>query len=547
MPNKTYINASHKSVKNINNIVLLITALLLLIANNTFADIYPSDNSKVNYRIIGFTFPVVKNATDFAVEIAGGMLMDGANFNGNITRSSNHTNKVVAEVQNFGSEYTWRALYYRNGVVIAKSDLYHFTVENSPLTDTNNTRLHVLSNSYKDQYYVLIEGALTIYDLKGNPVWYLPPSANAQGASEIKVSQDGTITMLMGAEANEIDYNGRLLWSAPKSVAPDDKSDVSFSFHHEFTKLGNGHYMALGNLAGKSEETMLENINYQQQLQKNGERVHFFKNPLHSQLYEFDSMGKLVWSWESTKYYEQSDIATLYRENFKKMAVHGHENAFYFDEKNSVIYLSFSTFNRIIKISYPSGEVLKTYGATYIAKGQPDVQLNNKKPEQALKNNFFTGQHSCKLTQNGELYLLNNNLNDTSGFPKIAIFKETKGGVLGGLEKVWEYECRIQEVTGRLDNSGGGCVSEMQNGDMFVLMNNPYNRALIVNRNKQLLWSAIPERKNENNDWNIISSYRSCIISRAQLENLIWKSYNQQQKASSKNNDISVTGNASKP
>ena len=39
-----------------------------------------------------------------------------------------------------------------------------------------------------------------------------------------------------------------------------------------------------------------------------------------------------------------------------------HENAFFFDEKNKVIYISFKYISTIIKLKYPEGIVLNTYG-----------------------------------------------------------------------------------------------------------------------------------------------------------------------------------------
>lgn len=522
MHTATLIKKNKRSPRPVKAIIFYFVFLIASYANLSFAAVFPPDNAHLNYRIIGFTFPAMANATDYAVEIAGGMLMDAQNFTGAITHSSAHTNKVVAEVPNFGSEYTWRAVYSKNGVVIGKSALYHFSIERTSFTDTTQTRLKILTNNYSEPYYVLVDGARTIYDLNGAPVWYLPPSQDEQGTSEMKVSPSGTITMLVGAGACEIDYNGRLLWTAPKKA--NETSDT-VSYHHEFTKLRNGHYMALGSSVSKDVGRLQENVSYQQQLQKNGQRLRFFKNPLHSQLYEFDSTGKLVWSWESTKYYEKSDIAALYRENFSKMAVHGHENAFYFDEKNSVVYLSFATFNRVIKISYPSGEVLKTYGPTYTSKGHADSKLTKVAPEHALANPMFNGQHSCRLNKNGDLYLLNNNMSDTTSFPKIVVFKETEDGANGGIKKIWEYECRIAGKKGKIENSGGGCVNEMENGDMFVMMNNPYSQTLIVNKDKKLMWSAIPERKNENNEWSILPSYRASVISRAELELLIYNTH----------------------
>jgi hypothetical protein len=378
-----------------------------------------------------------------------------------------------------------------------------------------------MTNNITAPYYLLTDGARTIYDLNGNPVWYLTDEASHNlGTNEMKVTSHGTITMLLGSDAYEVDYNGKQLWKAPTELTSVEDSLNKINYHHEFTKLNNGHYMAFGNPTLKADKNNM----YQTHLQKTGERLRFFKSPLQSQLYEYDQSGKLVWKWDASQYYAQSDILALYKENYAKHAIHGHENSFYFDQKNSAIYISFVTFNRIIKISYPSGEILKTYGTIYKAKGHADPALTKKSPEFALKNEFFNGQHSCKLNANGELYMLNNNINDTASFPKISIFKEEEGAKMGGLKKIWEYECKVANKAGPINNGGGGCVEQMPDGNMFVLMNNPYSRAMIISQDKKILWNAQLERKNENNEWSILPSYRTSIVSRAQLEQLIMSS-----------------------
>ena len=95
----------------------------------------------------------------------------------------------------------------------------------------------------------------------------------------------------------------------------------------------------------------------------------------------------------------------------------------------------------------------------------------------------------------------------------------------------------MDEVSGNTPTSVifnfGGNVSEQPDGTFFVCMGGIYGKTFIVNRDKKILWSAQPEKwDNDIHQWskeggftekNIREGvYRSAIISRAELESLVW-------------------------
>jgi hypothetical protein len=65
---------------------------------------------------------------------------------------------------------------------------------------------------------------------------------------------------------------------------------------------------------------------------------------------------------------------------------------------------------------------------------------------------------------------------------------------------------------------------ELPDKSMFVAMSCNFSKAFIVNRNKQIVWSAVPEKKNaDTNKWEVIPQYRACIITdTALMHKLIW-------------------------
>ena len=107
--------------------------------------------------------------------------------------------------------------------------------------------------------------------------------------------------------------------------------------------------------------------------------------------------------------------------------------------------------------------------------------------------------------------------------PRIEIFQEPEGEK-GGLKKIWEYQCTVDGSNEKRFNSGGN-VFELPDGSMYVCMGSDYSKVFIVTRDKKVLWSALPEKWNPfKKKWELIHEYRSSIISREQLENLIWNS-----------------------
>ena len=79
---------------------------------------------------------------------------------------------------------------------------------------------------------------------------------------------------------------------------------------------------------------------------------------------EYDQKGNNVWSYHISKYALSSDLINHAMPggiNTFEM----HDNAFCFDEETKSIYISFKRISRILKIRYPEGTVINTYGHIY--------------------------------------------------------------------------------------------------------------------------------------------------------------------------------------
>ena len=65
------------------------------------------------------------------------------------------------------------------------------------------------------------------------------------------------------------------------------------------------------------------------------------------------------------------------------------------------------------------------------------------------------------------------------------------------LEKVWEFECPMDELTPKEKSTTvfnvGGNVFELPDKDIFCCMGSDYSKTLIVDRDKKIVWCAQPE------------------------------------------------------
>ena len=475
------------------------------------AQVFPREGSRLCYRLIGFSFPAQPNVVRYEVEIAKGNQKSDSAFEKSIFKSlATENNRIIAEVPFFGAMYTWRVVAHSTGDVVVKNELHHFSVKKIACVDTSVTRLRIIkgAETYKDAY-VLIDGNMVLYDMKGNPVWFLPgierAPNNAIAPRDIKITPQGTITFFTSNRPFEISYDGTVLWQYP---ARD-----TVVMHHEFTRLKNGHYMGMiyEDLSGHSRPIIPDSIPRYVY-----DSAGFFRSKRYSSIVELDENAHTVWKWSGLQYQNHSDLGKRKTVDCSADDFDLHENSFFFDEKEKVIYLGIRNINRIVKIKYPEGTVLNTYGTT----GKPGTtQMENK---------LFCGQHSCKLSDNGYLYLFNNN-SCSSALPTILKLQEPEPGK-SDLKKIWEYQCTVEKGdAAAIGNSrfiSGGSVTELPDQTMLVMMGLPYPKVFIVNNDKKVLWSAIPERFDATTGkWTYTDQYRAYLITNhEELERLIWNS-----------------------
>jgi Arylsulfotransferase (ASST) len=480
--------------------VFLIVSLASLFFSDLQAQTIPADGAELNYRVVGFSVPFVKGASGFDLEIARGTISKEDSFKKNIIKTlACGGDRVVAEVPEFGAAYTWRVKYANGGAKKVTSKFFHFSTGVIPDVDTSKFRLRIISEAaaYKDAY-VFIDGSRAMYDMTGKPVWYMPAiEGQVIYANDIKPSGKGTITFIKDDDF-EIGYNGELLWKTPGKAG-----SVEGPCHHDFCRMSGGHYLVLRKEVSDNQPPVRGQEMTEEKI------IEEKRKRMFSKLVEYDSYNNVVWEWKSSDYYKTSDLAKYTfptRGDIKSQDLH--ENAFYFDERSKVIYLSYKNINRVIKIKYPEGNVLATYGQLYDGNGQ------------AYGGELFCGQHSVSRSADGYMFLFNNNT-CRNGYPLVEKLRESDTGTVMP-QIVWQYECNNDQPVTPGGFPSGGHVIEMPDHSLFIATAGPDSKLFIVNMNKEILWSAVAEKK-EGDQWVPNTHYRASIVpGRKELEKIIW-------------------------
>lgn len=500
--------------------IILPFFLLLLHSFGIYAQVVPAENDTVNYRLAGFSVPADNKADNYLFEIARGFFTERPAFEKNIAiKKNSSSSKTIQLLPAFGETYTWRVSYFKKGDLLKHTELYHFHTGYIPFIDTTKNRVSVIKNTLRDKRMLIFyDNTRTLRDMNGDPVWYIPNIPGVTDSSttvrDLKLTPQGTITFLTASNGYEINYNGKILWSCPNDGQVSH--DTSEFYHHEFTRLPNGHYMVAGNEYVEREvhnltDTARFNRNPQIK-QKNGK---YFQKIEFGTLIEYDPAKQAVWTWRSSEHLTESDFPRknpASRTNFNS-----HLNSFYFDTHNNFIYIGFRNISSILKISYPQGDVVANYGGSSLTG------------EKKQGNGLFYGQHNVTKESNGNLLLYNNNI-----APNIRAYSNSYIEILkepspfdniDTMEKIWEFSCQIDTLALPYSTSGGS-VSELADGHFLTCMGS-VNRVFIVNKRKEIVWDALcqfRETGTEKNQWNPQPGYRvNAIDADENLVNMILK------------------------
>ncbi len=460
-----------------------------------YAKVFPKEGAVLNYTWVGFSADALNGGSNVKFEVAIGYYNSPDSFNRNIMVTANSKNGMQAlRLPAFGSQYTWRVLLTNPQGGLQAGSLMHFSTGFIPMVDTNHVRLHVTTaDKLRKDGFLFLDFNKVLYDINGVPLWYLKPFNGAEFdrmvVRDLKLTPQHTISLIMNDVPYEIDYDCNVLWKAPNNGKIS--GDSLEYYHHEFTRLNNGNYMALGG----------ENKLWTPSTPVDPATPVGTKKIAFGTVIEYNRAGEVVWSWKSSPFYEHTNI--------KYERTHGseydiHQNAFCFDEKNRALYVSFKNIDQVVKVNYPAGTIANTYSRP-----------------------LFCLAHNCRKSPKGYMMIFNNNSCADNPIPKLTFFSEPASGKGPG-KKIWEFDCPVLATNMHKDMkpkiTNGGSLAELSDNSVFASNCSPYADIFIVTRSKKITWYAVPQQWDvEGHRWFVLPQYRASFVERAsELEKVIF-------------------------
>jgi len=481
------------------------------------AQVIPEPGIRLNYRLIGFSFPQYKKSTSHILQVEEYYIKnDGGIVATPVHEQQYFTNQAIVTVPYFGRKYRWRVQHVKKGAVVNTTPYYEFEVMDNPFSGENITRVKIIDSAsrYKSML-VFFDNTRTLYNIHGEPLWFLPAIDGVTdnmitGIRDMKVTPQGTITFLTNDNAYEIDYNGTVLWKGPDNGLVS--GDTTEHYHHQFDKLPDGNYMVAGikfimrKIPGYVDTNVYKGRSAQDR--SDGR----YTNIGCGTVIEYNHEGKLIWSWNSCDYMEDADFFTPVDDGNIRPSTH--LNGFYIDKNRGVLYTSYRDISRVIKAAYPSGKVLAQYGQDFTHD------------DRVIGDGLFYSLHNCRLDKNGDLYLFNNNHrsrragNDDPGRASTVIVLKEPQTNSGDIHKLWEFSCDIDTLAKPL-SVGGGSVEELPGGDYLVCMGASH-RNFIVSKDKKILWNALVEIKTPEGAWMPSPGYRISPVLPEYIERMVF-------------------------
>jgi len=472
-------------------------SFLIILTNkySSIAQISPAQNAKLNYTQIMFEYEKINGAAEYMVQVSEGTIdkRDGDGFAGFYVTQKDSTTATLIQGFEFGKKYNWRYAGFVNGKATEWKGPYQFEILNDTAVFKNKFRVRVnaVDSSASEQGLFLLDYAHVAVDRKGKPVWFLPSAqfkdVKKAVVRDLRLSKAGTFTFLTDTSIYESDLNGNLLWQGPNDgKVSGEKSEF---YHHDFQLLPNGHYIVLGQKYSWRQIPAAESdTKYRAENTKIEDGRKLLKI-MFGTIIEYDSKGKIVWSWNSADYFKDEDVFskesstnTPRRAGSPEVAnaeLFGHLNSVEQDSAAEYVYAGFRDVSRIVKIEKKTGKVVRSWG-TLMPSG-----------EASEGNGFFKNQHGSQILRNGNIATFNNNgLNDFNNASNIVVFTQPKQK--GKSEVVWQFDCKFDTITNGKSGRNGN-VEELSNGN-FVSCFGGINRIVeIKSKDKKVVWDAFVE------------------------------------------------------
>ena len=427
----------------------------LIVLSLLMPNILPVDGAQLNYTHVLFEWAQIEDAESYEIQIS-----DSNNFS-NILSVANTQSLVYIEKNNidWNNQYYWRVrgLDYEGNPGSWLESSSFTTV--SKRSDANAT---LYSQSEYNEGITIFSSFLDYFsaaiDMEGNEIW------NTQNTNLVYYTNNygqlyGTQFSSDESELPGIKFSldNEILWSNTGNAY----------VHHDFFELSNGNFMGLDEYIQDGPiPTDIDFITLLT-LRALGYTADGLTNEfpwVGDKIIEWNPDGTEAWSWNAFDHLSHPQDYDMIGGSWTEVVSNGgkfdwtHANALWFSESESALYISSRNLSRIIKIDYPSGNIIWQMGLD-MPSGDIDCGLDLN----------FSFQHSLEILDNGNILFLDNGnlstvLNNTD-YPTTRAFEiavsETEGGCDATV--VWEYALP-QDLFG----SFSGNVQKLNNGNYLV-------------------------------------------------------------------------------
>lgn len=447
-------------------------AIVLFLCSNVFAQVLPPDGAKLNYTQVMFKYNEVNDAAYYKLQIDVYDSLNARSPSSFTTINDSNTCTLVKNLE-FGKKYVWKGeAYSQSGKLLSTSLSYNFSLLKNDFSDLkvysvkqfiNNPQKYTDGIVWLDKYFCAL-------DRNGNVVWEFPKNYKGEftplNMVDLHMYNNGNLSFSNDTSLYYFTRDLKLIWHCNVSMLkPILKVE---NFHHVFNRLPNGNFIALGSRTEKFK------------LDVKDASTHTYDN---CSILEFDSLGKLIWHWEFSKYFDSvliKDHLKKYGAKNNKLSVMIHCNSVSYDSTGQHLYLGCRDFNRIIKIDKASKKIIAEYG-----------QKLTESDTKVYETNLFSRQHDVKPIGTNEVLVFNNGEETEKGKSYVIkiVLPQNKKEVF---KKTWELDLDIDTIPGKAIKYGS--AEQLTNGNILICggMN---GRILEVTSNKEPVWDLFLQAK----------------------------------------------------
>lgn len=469
------------------------TIYLILLISLLKADLLtPEDGTTLSKIHVLFEWEQEPNAIEYNFQISNTITFNEVLLDTNVY-SLIYIDKTHLDWE---KEYFWRVKPIEHDHSDEWIDIKSFSISNSISSETNNFEVEIYDENSTQNQITLFgcwydENSIA-FDKYGREIW------NSGNTKNFIVHVD-KYSQLYGFKypdnPNDGYYGNNVLMKSNFDniiLNSSDQNETRFN-RHECKELENGNFLVLDNTAtlgpiplGNWTEDF-QSLGYE----ADGQTLEI--NWKSQDIVELNKFGEEVWRWKFSDYFSKEEY-DMYGGTWEYALQSGsydwtHTNSIWFDSNNDVIYLSVRHLSKILKIDYPSGNIIWQIGLPM----EIGVGDNNICTELG-----FSWQHDVKILDNENLLLFDNGnishiINNTNQSERITRILEIKVLENNECDIINEYELPYY-------SSSMGNVQLLENNNYLInSRNEQYPSIFEIDSLQNIIWSILLGNVTNNN------------------------------------------------